>query len=86
MDKQTSDSAATATALMCGVKTNFGTVGVDASVTRGNCSAVTGHQLTSILHWAQDEGYISIVFVWHFMVYIILRFYIHVTHEVQYFL
>ncbi|KAL8578069.1 hypothetical protein ACOMHN_019785 [Nucella lapillus] len=56
IDKQTPDSAGTATAFLCGVKSNFGTIGVDATVTRGNCSAQAGHEVTSILHWSQDTG------------------------------
>ncbi|VVC93410.1 unnamed protein product [Leptidea sinapis] len=38
-DKMVPDSASTSTALLTGVKANYNTVGVDATVARGNCSA-----------------------------------------------
>nr|XP_053635487.1 alkaline phosphatase-like [Cherax quadricarinatus] len=58
VDKQVPDSAATATAFLCGVKGNFYTLGVDQSVTKGNCSASKNpaFRVTSILHWAQEAG------------------------------
>ncbi|KAK7094250.1 alkaline phosphatase-like [Littorina saxatilis] len=56
VDKQTPDSAATATAFLCGVKNNYGTIGIDSTVNRRNCTAQHGHNLTSILHWSQQAG------------------------------
>ncbi|XP_071445254.1 alkaline phosphatase-like [Hetaerina americana] len=58
VDKQVPDSASTATALFCGVKTNFETVGVDESVHLGECEASLNPeaQLPSILKWALDSG------------------------------
>uniref|UniRef100_A0A669QLR0 Alkaline phosphatase n=2 Tax=Phasianus colchicus TaxID=9054 RepID=A0A669QLR0_PHACC len=53
---QVPDSAGTATAYLCGVKANEGTVGVSASVTRDRCNTTKGQEVTSILRWAKDEG------------------------------
>lgn len=50
------DSAGTATAYLCGVKANEGTVGVSAGVTRDRCNTTKGQEVTSILRWAKDEG------------------------------
>lgn len=58
VDSQVPDSACTATAYLCGVKNNRGTIGVTASVKRGNCEASlkkTNH-VTSIARWAQLAG------------------------------
>jgi len=41
VDRSTSDSAGTATAYLCGVKANMGTIGVTDQVQYGNCSAVS---------------------------------------------
>ncbi|KAM3619103.1 uncharacterized protein V6R79_003043 [Siganus canaliculatus] len=56
VDQQMPDSAGTATAYLCGVKANYGTLGVSAATSRGNCSAVSGNEVTSILHRAKAEG------------------------------
>lgn len=58
VDKQVPDSACTATAYLCGVKANFQTVGVTASVTQGNCSQQDdpANKVDSILSWAQNGG------------------------------
>ncbi|XP_038147620.1 intestinal-type alkaline phosphatase [Cyprinodon tularosa] len=56
VDQQMPDSAGTATAYLCGVKANYGTIGVTASTPRGNCSAVSGNEVTSILHRAKKAG------------------------------
>ncbi|NXK80239.1 PPBT protein, partial [Amazona guildingii] len=53
---QVPDSAGTATAYLCGVKANEGTVGVSASVTRDRCNTTKGQEVTSILRWAKDAG------------------------------
>ncbi|XP_067659501.1 alkaline phosphatase-like isoform X2 [Haliotis asinina] len=56
VDRQTADSAGTATAFLCGVKANLGTLGVDESVTRKDCDAQDAGKVTSILKWSLDEG------------------------------
>uniref|UniRef100_A0A8C4UJ10 Alkaline phosphatase n=1 Tax=Falco tinnunculus TaxID=100819 RepID=A0A8C4UJ10_FALTI len=53
---QVPDSAGTATAYLCGVKANEGTVGVSAGVTRDRCNTTKGQEVTSILRWAKDGG------------------------------
>uniref|UniRef100_A0A6I8NDH4 Alkaline phosphatase n=1 Tax=Ornithorhynchus anatinus TaxID=9258 RepID=A0A6I8NDH4_ORNAN len=53
---QVPDSAGTATAYLCGVKANEGTVGVSAAVTRSQCNTTQGNEVTSILRWAKDAG------------------------------
>ncbi|XP_051844273.1 alkaline phosphatase, tissue-nonspecific isozyme [Antechinus flavipes] len=53
---QVPDSAGTATAYLCGVKSNEGTLGVSAAVTRSQCNTTKGNEVTSILHWAKDAG------------------------------
>ncbi|NWR72669.1 PPBT protein, partial [Centropus unirufus] len=53
---QVPDSAGTATAYLCGVKANEGTVGVSAGVTRDHCNTTRGQEVTSILRWAKDAG------------------------------
>uniref|UniRef100_A0A3Q3GE87 alkaline phosphatase n=1 Tax=Labrus bergylta TaxID=56723 RepID=A0A3Q3GE87_9LABR len=56
VDQQMPDSAGTATAYLCGVKANYGTLGVSASTPRYNCSATKGNEVTSILHRAKQAG------------------------------
>ncbi|KAJ8332710.1 hypothetical protein SKAU_G00424990 [Synaphobranchus kaupii] len=53
---QVADSAGTATAYLCGVKANEGTVGVSAAAVRSQCNTTAGNQVTSILKWAKDAG------------------------------
>ncbi|MBL4681276.1 MAG: alkaline phosphatase [Pseudomonadales bacterium] len=53
VDKQVSDSASTATALLSGVKTRFYTLGTDESNTVENCGK--GH-LKSLLELAEEHG------------------------------
>uniref|UniRef100_A0A8C5SC46 Alkaline phosphatase n=1 Tax=Laticauda laticaudata TaxID=8630 RepID=A0A8C5SC46_LATLA len=53
---QVPDSAGTATAYLCGVKANEGTVGVSAAVTRSQCNTTAGNEVTSILKWAKEAG------------------------------
>ncbi|KAL4237017.1 hypothetical protein ACF0H5_005401 [Mactra antiquata] len=55
-DSQVTDSAASATAYLCGVKSNIGTIGVDASVQFGNCNSQQGAEVTSILDWSMAAG------------------------------
>uniref|UniRef100_A0A4W5KQ29 Alkaline phosphatase n=1 Tax=Hucho hucho TaxID=62062 RepID=A0A4W5KQ29_9TELE len=53
---QVSDSAGTATAYLCGVKANEGTVGVSAAAVRSQCNTTQGNEVTSILRWAKEAG------------------------------
>ena len=54
---QTADSAGTAAAMVTGVKTRQGVVGVDENLERTDCNGVPMHALPSIHHMAQDRGY-----------------------------
>ena len=58
MDKQAPDSASTATALFCGVKTNYNVLGVDMNVPLNDCEASlrTDNHVDSIISWAQKAG------------------------------
>ena len=49
VDSDVSDSAVTATAYLCGAKGNYGTIGVSGKVERGDCGAVAGNEVNSIL-------------------------------------
>ncbi|XP_006822494.2 alkaline phosphatase-like [Saccoglossus kowalevskii] len=56
-DYQVPDSAGTATAMLSGVKTKRGLIGVDSSVQRANCSSVTEKaKLESVFDLAVKEG------------------------------
>lgn len=59
VDKQTSDSACTATALLTGAKSNAGTVGVTASVAKDSCFVDAQDRLSSIAKWAMDAGRVA---------------------------
>lgn len=58
VDRIVPDSANTATAYLCGIKGNYGTIGVNAKVSRGNCEA--GKDSTNFAYsaakWALDAG------------------------------
>ncbi|TMS07494.1 Alkaline phosphatase, tissue-nonspecific isozyme [Larimichthys crocea] len=56
VDFQIPDSAATATAYLCGVKTNLNVIGVNAAARNGICKTQKGNEVTSILKWAKDAG------------------------------
>ncbi|CAF1369319.1 unnamed protein product [Rotaria sordida] len=56
IDYQTPDSAATATAYLCGVKAQLGTIGVDGRAKRGDCLSSSDAHVDSILDWAQKRG------------------------------
>lgn len=58
VDERTPDSASTATAYLSGVKANYGTIGVNAQVKRGDCLAATDSSThtESIAQWAQEAG------------------------------
>ncbi|KAH8401558.1 hypothetical protein KR009_006466, partial [Drosophila setifemur] len=57
-NSQVPDSACTATAYLCGVKTNIVNIGVNAAVNFNNCTASQdpANRLTSIAEWAQNAG------------------------------
>jgi len=55
-DAQTPDSAGTMTAIMSGVKTKIGVVGIAEGVERGNCSSAKANQIPSALQMAELNG------------------------------
>ncbi|XP_072046900.1 alkaline phosphatase-like [Amphiura filiformis] len=55
-DQQTPDSAGTATAFFCGVKTKAGAVGVDDQAEYGNCSSAANAAVDSIMTQSQRAG------------------------------
>ncbi|HEB88185.1 MAG TPA: alkaline phosphatase [Deltaproteobacteria bacterium] len=55
-DAQVADSASTMTAIMTGVKTKTGVLGVDARVRRGDDSSVAGARVPTLLEEAEDRG------------------------------
>jgi alkaline phosphatase len=58
VDKQVADSACSATAYLCGVKANYGTLGVNARVKYNDCAASndTNNYVNSIAQWFIDAG------------------------------
>ncbi|XP_040063463.1 alkaline phosphatase [Ixodes scapularis] len=56
LNVQTSDSANTATAYLCGVKANYETLGVDSRIRSGDCHSDPSTHLPSIMQWAQAAG------------------------------
>lgn len=56
VDAQTPDSAGTMTAMMSGVKTDAGVIGVDEDVVRGDCSTAAGNELVTALELAEIAG------------------------------
>lgn len=56
VDAQTPDSAGTMTAMMTGVKTDVGVIGVDEDIERGNCATVVGNELVTALELAEIAG------------------------------
>ncbi|MEZ5995579.1 MAG: alkaline phosphatase [Hyphomonadaceae bacterium] len=55
-DAQISDSAPTATALLSGVKTDAGVLGVTDAVTHGDCASVAGAMSRSLFEIAEAQG------------------------------
>ncbi|WP_082306435.1 alkaline phosphatase [Mizugakiibacter sediminis] len=53
---QTPDSAGTMTAIMTGVKTQAGFIGVDQAARRGDCASAQGHELVTALELAKLAG------------------------------
>ncbi len=56
VDAQTPDSAGTMTAMMSGVKTDAGVLGVAEQVQRGDCASVAGNELVTALELAEIKG------------------------------
>ncbi|KAG8255883.1 hypothetical protein J6590_081381 [Homalodisca vitripennis] len=56
LDAQIGESSACATALLCGVKANFETVGLDIRGKFGNCTSSFVSRVESLIDWAQQEG------------------------------
>lgn len=56
VDAQTPDSAGTMTAMMSGVKTDAGVIGMAEGVERGDCASVANNKLTSIVDLAEIKG------------------------------
>lgn len=56
VDAQTPDSAGTMTAMMSGVKTDVGVIGVDEDIERGDCATVAGNELLTALELAELAG------------------------------
>ncbi|XP_060796640.1 intestinal-type alkaline phosphatase [Neoarius graeffei] len=56
VDQQMPDSAGTATAYLCGVKANYGTLGLSAAARRGQCQTTMGNEVKSVLHRARAAG------------------------------
>lgn len=56
VDAQTPDSAGTMTAIISGVKTDVGVIGVDENVERGNCVTSKGNELITAIEVAEIKG------------------------------
>jgi len=57
VDSQTPDSAGTATAMLSGVKTNIGVLGVNQKTKLGDCSSETDNSVPSLLEQAEQIGF-----------------------------
>ncbi|XP_049545912.1 membrane-bound alkaline phosphatase-like [Anopheles darlingi] len=56
VDSRVPDSACAGTAILTGVKSNFGTVATDPTVNRGDCTLDPAKKLASIAKWALEAG------------------------------
>ncbi|MCW5696200.1 MAG: alkaline phosphatase [Bauldia sp.] len=56
-DAQVSDSAPTATAMVSGVKTNAGIIGLNGSVAYQDCAAAAGNEVKTIFEMAEEAGW-----------------------------
>ncbi|KAM7358933.1 alkaline phosphatase 9 [Cochliomyia hominivorax] len=71
VDKIVPDSATTSTAYLCGVKANYGTIGVNAAVLRDDCEGMknASNYVYSIGKWAMDAeksaGFVTTTRVTH---------------------
>ncbi|PID62770.1 MAG: alkaline phosphatase [Gammaproteobacteria bacterium] len=55
-DAQTADSAGTAAAMVTGIKTDKGVLGVNENIEKGKCDTVAGNEATTILEMAEAQG------------------------------
>ncbi|XP_023229074.1 alkaline phosphatase, tissue-nonspecific isozyme-like [Centruroides sculpturatus] len=55
-DSQVGDSGACATALLCGVKSRFETIGLDDNAIYDKCFSSFTSRITCLTDWAQQEG------------------------------
>ncbi|KAK2108296.1 hypothetical protein P7K49_013461 [Saguinus oedipus] len=55
-DKHVPDSAATATAYLCGVKGNFQTIGLSSATRFNQCNTTRGNEVVSVMNRAKKEG------------------------------
>jgi alkaline phosphatase len=56
VNAQTPDSAGTMSAMMSGLKTDVGVIGVDEDIERGECSTVAGNEVITALELAEIKG------------------------------
>ncbi|XP_063534716.1 alkaline phosphatase-like [Cydia strobilella] len=56
VDAQTGESSACATALLCGVKARYETLGLDAGGRFNSCASAINSKVTSLIDWAHDAG------------------------------
>jgi alkaline phosphatase len=56
VDAQTPDSAGTMTAMMSGLKTDAGVIGVSEDVERGNCESLENNEVVTALELAEIKG------------------------------
>ncbi|CAA0091942.1 Alkaline phosphatase H [Zhongshania aliphaticivorans] len=56
VDAQTPDSAGTMTAMMSGVKSDAGVLGVTEDIERGDCNTVSGNELITAIELAELKG------------------------------
>ncbi|KAL0624860.1 Alkaline phosphatase, placental type [Plecturocebus cupreus] len=56
VDKHVPDSAATATAYLCGVKGNFQTIGLSAAARFNQCNTTRGNEVISVMNRAKKAG------------------------------
>lgn len=56
MNAQTPDSAGTGTAMMSGIKTKAGVIGVNENVTRGDCATIEGNSAATLNEIMSDMG------------------------------
>ncbi|XP_008836346.1 alkaline phosphatase, germ cell type-like [Nannospalax galili] len=56
VDMQVPDSAGTATAFLCGVKTNYKVIGLSAAARFDQCNTTWGNEVVSVMHRAKKAG------------------------------
>ncbi|CAH2047067.1 unnamed protein product, partial [Iphiclides podalirius] len=56
IDAQTGESSACATALLCGVKARYETLGLDAGGRFNNCASAINSKVTSLIDWVHGAG------------------------------